>query len=158
MKVIILTQGQVAIVDDDDFEKLNAFKWQAKKYRKTYYAARSIRLESGKQRTINMHRAILNCPDGLEIDHVDGNGLNNQRYNIRVVTRRQNHQNLHRQSSSKYPGVWHDKDANRWHSSIRIGPKIKNLGRYGSEVEAFKAYAKAVHDLGDRILEGVAEI
>jgi hypothetical protein len=96
MKTIPLTRGLVSIVDDDDYEMLIRYKWYAKikKNGKYIYAARA-RWENKTRQTTLMHRVILNPPPRMEIDHIDGNGLNNQRSNIRIVTRRQNGQNRH---------------------------------------------------------------
>ena len=108
MKEILLTQGLVTIVDNDDYERLSKFKWYAAKSRQTYYAVRNKRIHDGYggQRQIKMHREILGNDIGLlQCDHVDGNGLNNQKSNLRVVTPRQNCQNLHVPKTSRHPGV-----------------------------------------------------
>lgn len=153
MKLVPLTQGQFAKVDDEDFERLLSYKWQAKKYRKTFYAARSIRTQTGKQKTLSMHRFIMGCPVELEVDHIDGDGLNNQKQNLRIVTTRQNHQNLHRKSTSFYPGVCWDKKEQKWHAAIRIKNKIKKLGRFKDELDAAKAYFNALESIGERPIE-----
>ena len=106
-KKIELTQGKFAIVDDGDFEWLNQHKWSAQKGRNTYYAIRGVR-ENGKHKRIYMHIEILGKKNGLQIDHMNGNGIDNRRTNLRHVTSRQNRQNLHINKSSKYPGVYFD--------------------------------------------------
>lgn len=91
MKEIPLTQGMVAIVDDEDHLRLSKYKWYARRSINTFYARCSLRRIKGKPRPyLIMHRVILNAPAGLEVDHKDGNGLNNTRANLRLVTRRQN--------------------------------------------------------------------
>jgi dTMP kinase len=82
MKEIELTQGKVALVDDDDFEELNQFKWHVKKdHNRAFYAARVT--PRPNRRLIFMHRQILkDIPEGMEVDHVNGNGLDNRRSNL----------------------------------------------------------------------------
>jgi len=149
MKTIELTQGKVALVDDEDFDELNQYKWYANKKGKAFYAMRYTR--GGKLRTaILMHRAITNFPEGMDVDHINGDGLNNCRTNLRIVTRRQNMQNRHTPKSSIYPGVCWQKDREKWQSLISINGKRKHLGHFDLEVEAYNAYLKA--------LEGISEM
>src|SRR5690348_11276017 len=97
MKKIKLTQGKYALVDDADFEYLNQWKWQAKKCSDTlFYAHRTQRYglrSENKKHHFKMHKLILKSPKGFEIDHEDGNGLNNQRKNLRICTHSQNGMN-----------------------------------------------------------------
>lgn len=153
MKTIPLTMGRFVMVDDEDYAELSKYKWQCKHPRKnTYYAARSIRGEDGKQHTVGMHRIIMGCPEGYDIDHIDGNGLNNCRSNLRVTTRRQNLQNRHNKTSSKYVGVCFDKESGKWSSTIRISNKCVHLGRFKTEEDAFKAYLAKVIEIGEEPL------
>lgn len=89
MKEIILTKGYVAQVDDEDYELLNRYKWYAKVNSTIYYAARGC----GNPNNKLMHRMIMNPPNDMVVDHLDGNGLNNQRYNLKVCTQSQNCRN-----------------------------------------------------------------
>jgi hypothetical protein len=104
--MIPLTQGQFALVDDDDFEWLSRYKWAAycalKRTHKKhcYYAYRGTR-NGDKVQSHFMHRVILNAPTGVLVDHRDGNGLNNQRANLRLCTRTQNIHNTATQRNSK---------------------------------------------------------
>jgi len=97
MKKIPLTQGKLALVDDADYKWLNQWKWKVINCNYTCYAARTIYLGGGRKNqksgTIQMHRLILNAPINMEGDHKDGNGLNNQRSNLRLATSGQNSQN-----------------------------------------------------------------
>lgn len=132
MKEIKLTQGKVALVDDEDFEYLNQWKWCAVKNRYTFYAVRSVYFPKQKRhkytpkKTVWMHREILKTPPDLQVDHKDHDGLNNQRYNIWSCTQSQNGRNklMHgnrrirqggkrKNYSSKYFGVSISKT---WHS------------------------------------------
>jgi hypothetical protein len=154
MKEIKLTKGKVALVDDSDFEKLNLHKWCTLKGKRTFYAYRRVGLrEGGNKELILMHIAITGKPpDGLMLDHKDGNGLNYQRYNLRFVTNRQNCQNQHVPTSSKYPGVCWLKDREKWHARIRITGRVTHLGTYSTEEEAFNAYRRAVESLGETMV------
>ena len=104
-RLIPLTRGKFAVVDPEDYPNLSQFTWFAEGGPKTYYA---VRKQNGK--SIKMHRQITNAPDHLVVDHIDHNGLNNQRSNLRLATFTQNCQNQRRSShkTSKYKGVhWH---------------------------------------------------
>lgn len=151
MKEIKLTQGKVALVDDEDFEYLNQWKWFAHKEGRTYYAHREIHTEKCKRYILKMHHVITGIPPAnLLCDHRDGNGLNNQRNNLRLVTKRQNAQNLQYSKSSQYPGVC--KYRNGWITRIRINGKRKYLGGFKTEIEAFNAYKNAVEKIGEKVL------
>lgn len=143
MKKISLTRGKFALVDDEDFERLNKFKWCAHRHRRRTYASREIRKTREDRKTSLMHREILQTPDGLDTDHIDGNGLNNQKSNLRVATRSQNQQ-AHRlkeaNCSSRYRGVnWHSRDET-WQARIQVIGKRIHLGYFDSELAAARAY------------------
>lgn len=89
MKEIKLTRGFVAFVDDDDFERLNQYKWHVLKIGKSIYAVRNTYINR-KVGSSYLHREVLNVGKGVLIDHKDGNGLNCQKYNLRLCTRQQN--------------------------------------------------------------------
>ena len=106
MKEIELTQGKVAQVDDEDFEYLSQFKWCTHRCHKSYYAVRNSKKEEGAKRTIQMHNVIMRIYDLREIDHIDNNGLNNQKYNLRETTSSQNNANrIKHKGKSIYKGV-----------------------------------------------------
>ncbi len=152
MKEIPLTQGQVALVDDDDFEKICQFKWCAAKYTHLFYATSRYRDEEGKYKNIKMHRLILNAKPNEIVDHIDGNGLNNQKSNLRIVSRRQNAQNRHRPKSSQYPGVYWNKEKQKWNARINYGHKCVRLGYFKNEIDAFRAYYDEVLKLGEEVI------
>jgi hypothetical protein len=155
MKTIELTQGLCAMVDDEDYTELNTYNWNASKQGHTYYVIRYDISKSGKKTTTSMHRAIMKTPKGMVTDHKDGNGLNNCKSNLRVVTQRQNRQNIHTAKSSKYPGVrWHKK-AKKWYTQIRIGDKRKHLGSFTTEIEVYKAYLAALKSLGEVVVTDI---
>jgi len=147
MKEIPLSQGKFALVDDEDFDFLMQWKWHFFKTGNSLYAGRGKHLGyfNGKKKgtTILMHREINKTPDGFDTDHIDGNGLNNQKSNLRTATRSQNQRNRSRKSpnkSSKFKGVSWQKQAGKWHASIRIGDKTIHLKNHDKEVDAAKAY------------------
>ena len=144
MKRIPLTQGKVALVDDDFYEYLNQFKWCVKKNRDTFYAIRHV-MKKGNTKRIWMHREILNSPEGMLTDHRDGDGLNNQRSNLRVCSHVQNNRNrrMRLDNSSGYKGVQWRKDREKWRAIIKVGQKLKHIGNFTSKIEAAKAYDKA---------------
>jgi len=142
-RLIHLSQGQSAVVDDADFDWLSRRKWTAQKTDYGFYAMRR-----DKGRLVLMHRLICNTPDGLVTDHIDGNRLNNQRHNLRIATQQQNLMNRRgkRGGTSTYKGVWLDRNQSglkRWRAGIRLNGKIKYLGRFYSEADAGLAYEKA---------------
>lgn len=142
MKEIQLTQGKVALVDDEDYEYLNRFKWHARKAKKTWYADLSRLNDDGNK--ISMHRFIMQPDDNVLIDHKDRNGLNNQRNNLRECSQSQNLSNVGKplrvSSHSKYKGVTFSKDKNTWMAQIKHNYKYKYIGYFKTEIEAALAY------------------
>lgn len=140
-KLIPLTQGKFAVVDDADFEWLSGWKWHTVRKGRTHRAARNIRVK-GKAEIVYMHRMILNPPPGMESDHVNGDGFDNRRANLRVCTHTQNCQNRpkRRGCSSKYTGVCWDKYHHKWRSRICVKGRLKHLGYFSDEKKAAVAY------------------
>lgn len=152
MKKIPLTQGKFALVDDADFDWLNQWKWCAIKGRSTFYAARRATYERGKQKGILMHRVLLGAPVGLDVDHKNGDGLNNQRDNVRVGTPQQNSFNRRRNAkgSSKFKGVCWYPPGRKWAARIRVNQHRFHLGYFSDETLAALAYdAAAKENFGD---------
>lgn len=143
----------VVSVDDEDFEILSKFKWHPiwNKTGHRFYAVRSIRVGTPKRvRQLYMHRAILGILDReIKVDHIDHNGLNNQRCNLRTGTHRQNMSNLRRKMefSSTYTGVSWSKSELKWWACIRINGKTKGLGLFKDELDAANAYKSALASL-----------
>jgi hypothetical protein len=136
MKLIPLTKGAFAAVDDEDYALLSRFKWRLAKGKGSSYAQTQL-----KRRTIKMHRLILG---GQHVDHRDGNGLNNQKHNLRPATPTQNSWNRKAQKhSSKYKGVHFMKANRKWMASIRLEGKKKHLGYFENEFDAAMAYDAA---------------
>lgn len=140
MKEIPLTQGKVALVDDEDYEMLMKYKWHADKNRNTFYAHGYNKI-NGKLVHHLMPRLILNVPKELQVDHIDGNGLNNQRYNLRIVNNRTNCQNHHyRHRTSKFPGVDWVSAISKWRARIQFKGKNNHIGVFIKEIDAACAY------------------
>lgn len=145
MKQIPLSQGKIALVDDEDFERLSQFKWFAHQSRNTFYAERQIRICVGKQKAIKMHHAILGCDSSQKVDHRDGNGLNNTRENLRLATHLENvrNQKLCRDSTTGFKGVTFNKTRKKFQARIGIEGFKQSLGYYATAEEAHAAYCKA---------------
>jgi len=147
-KTIELTQGKVALVSDNKYEYLNRWKWCAVFKRGKWRAMRKQWFPTIK--TIYMHRAIMNITDPkILIDHKDGNGLNNCKSNLRIVTTAQNSMNAKKAAnkSSIYKGVCFHKREKKWYAYIRKNYKLISLGYFNEEIEAAKAYNEKAKEL-----------
>lgn len=154
MKNIVLTKGYKAIVDDEDFEKVNKYKWQfsnTKKRGKGYAKNDSILQEDGSKKRMYMHRFILGIKDkNIEVDHINGDGLDNRKENLRISNKFTNGSNRSRNNknnTSGYRGVYWSKKNKRWFASIQHKRKQIFLGYYDDKKDAALAYnrkAKAV--------------
>ncbi|MCX5632542.1 MAG: AP2/ERF family transcription factor [Phycisphaerae bacterium] len=143
---IKLTQGKFAIIDPEDFEKLNQFKWCAAKDYDTFYAIRFARTANNKKTTVKMHRQIMNAKRTDIVDHKNRDGLDNRKRNLSIVTTSQNNANSKRgmnYGSSKYKGVCRDKKCGKWRAGISYQGKHIHLGMFDDEIEAAKAYDEA---------------
>ncbi len=131
------------LVDDEDFDWLNQWKWYAHKDRHIFYAVRKNPKVNGKRQLIRMHRIIMKPNINQEIDHRNGNGLDNRRsVNLRFCTHAQNlyNQRPQRNRTSKYKGVCFGQERKKWQAAIRYKGKLCNLGRFSNEIDAAKAY------------------
>jgi hypothetical protein len=141
---IPLGDGSYAYVDAADYERLNQGHWRMCS---TGYAGR---LEKGKW--VLMHREIMQPPEGMIVDHADGNRANNCRFNLRVCTHQENvlNQRKRRGSASRFKGVSYSKRRRKWYVRIRFGGKPIWLGYFTDEAEAARAYdRKAVELFGE---------
>lgn len=149
MKLISLTQGKFAMVDDDDYEHLNRWKWYCNN---RGYAVR-ITPKAKNRRAVLMHREILNPQNGLFTDHIDGNKLNNQRSNLRNCNHQQNSANCKRaeNNTSGYKGVSRDsRRKNSWKAAITINGKQVYICTCKTPEEAARAYdAVAMNCFGE---------
>ncbi len=156
MKKISLTKNKVALIDDEDYEQLVKYNWCFTKG----YAGRAIVIPNsynrvtcpkGKSRPVLMHRQIMNPPKGMEIDHRDGNGLNNQRSNLRLCTHSQNLKNqiIPKNNTSGYKGVRWNKPNKKWDSRIMLNGKSIHIGVFKNIQDAALAYNMKAKELFD---------
>ena len=145
MKTIKLSQGYVALVDDEDYERVSAHKWRPlvdTRRTKTVYVRTTVYAD-GKEKAIYLHRFVRGETNSkIQIDHKDGNGLNCQKENLRVATNGQNQMNMRKKTkqSSVYKGVTWDTQTQLWRAVISPAGKTIHLGRFSNEREAAQAY------------------
>lgn len=141
---IPLTRGMVAIVDEADFPMLSQLTWRALNAGNAFYAA------TGKKKTCLMHRLLLCPPEGVEVDHVNGNTLDCRRTNIRLASRSGNGANRPKPAgrnggpTSMFKGVSRSRTA--WVASICVEKQQIRLGSFQSEVQAALAYDAAARE------------
>jgi len=145
---IPLTRDKYALVDPADFDRLSEYKWHIVGARGTFYAVRNTGQQLGQKRiVVKMHREILKVPDGMFVDHINHNGLDNRRANLRPATQAQNARNrrkVHRDNyHSNYKGLTWYKHQNRWAVRVMVDNKSKFIGYFDNELDAAKAYDTA---------------
>jgi len=144
---IPLTRGKYAMVDADDYERLNKYKWLAQQGQRTFYAMRRGRVgESGRGGMVWMHREIIKPANGMFVDHINHNGVDNRKSNLRAATRNQNMWNRRKgttKTRSKYKGLSLHNRKKPWSVRIKVNGESKFLGFFENEVEAAKAYDRA---------------
>lgn len=153
MKIVITTDKYEVQIDDIDADKIAKYNWSTfhPSRGKHRYAKAWVNDEKGR-RVVSMHRYLMEEPVGLYVDHVDGNGLNNQRNNLRFATNQLNQANSRKKvpGSSKYKGVHYSKARQKWRSQIMFNGKYIHLGYFLTEDEAGQAYnAAAKKHFGD---------
>lgn len=139
VKTVPLTRGLYALVDEVDYERVMKFKWSARPDKKTVYAQRAIILPDGRTSTQQMHNFVAGA---VGVDHINRNGLDNRRLNLRPATTSQNNvnQGLRRDNTSGFKGVsWHSA-GRRWNARIGFEGKTRSLGHYLTREEAARAY------------------
>lgn len=146
MKYIPLTQGQVAIVDDEDYEYLNQWKWYALWQRniKNFYAVRKQRV-NGKRVMIFMHRLIMRAKPGEQVDHINHITLDNRKCNLRICNRYENMHNSRKpiNNSTGFKGVSFDRKIKKFKTQICVLGRSVYLGAYDNILDAAIAYDQA---------------
>lgn len=145
-KTIPLTRGTTAIVDDEDFAWLSRWKWHCNAQG---YAVRTVARSErvgGVTKKIRMHRELISVPVGFEVDHINGDRLDNRKCNLRVCTRLENQRNQRPSKvgkSSRYKGVFWHRQRNKWSAQISMRDKSTHIGVFATEEEAAWAYDDA---------------
>ena len=141
MKEIQLTQGKVALVDDEDYEYLNQFKWHVSN---DNYARRTI-YKDKLYKALFMHREIMKVSKGLLVDHINGNSLDNRKLNLRICTNSQNLMNRgkNKNNTSGYKGVRLINSNKKWRAQIQYKKIFYHLGCFEKRIDAAKAYNEA---------------
>jgi hypothetical protein len=143
MKKIPLSRGHFAIVDDEDFDKVSKLKWHVRESKqgcKTLYATSSRRNE-GKV-ALRMHRLIIGAELRFQVDHIDGNGLNNQKSNLRICTHHQNQFNksFSDKNKSGFKGVSSHQNSEKFRARLKLNGREIHLGLFSDKMEAALAY------------------
>jgi len=141
LKEITVSDGSIVLVDDEDYEKLSKWKWRITK---TGYVRRTGRVE-GKSVPVYIHREIMLASKGIQVDHINGNKLDNRKENLRLATRFENQRNVGKRSNNKsgYKGVrWVDR-VRKWRADIRTDSGRKFIGQFNNKHDAARAYNEA---------------
>lgn len=145
---IRISGPKYAKVDPADYKRLRKYEWFIRKGTNCFHARRFVPAGKGKRdKLVYMHQEILKVPEGMVVDHVNHDGMDNRSGNLRAATRGQNMCNkrkcLSRPTHSKYKGAhWHKYDR-KWHAVISFKRKRIHLGRFDNEIDAAKAYDEA---------------
>lgn len=139
----ISVKGKLFTVDDEDFVLVSGYNWHLDTFGYPRW------LDNRNKKMIAMHRLIMQCPDGLVVDHIDGDIRNNQRHNLRICTLSQNLYNSKKRefTTSRYKGVSWNKRDNRWHAKICKDKKVYFLGNFTDEEAAAVAYNEKAAEL-----------
>ncbi len=154
MREIEASRNMIVIIDDADYDNLSQHKWHISESKSRYssrlYAATRIAGHDGKRVKVSMHRMIMGFPPGMDVDHINHNGLDNTRSNLRICTRSENLMNQWPRTSykgkpvsSKHKGVSWSKQHGKWEAGIGVGGKYIHLGLFPAEEIAAAAYAEA---------------
>jgi hypothetical protein len=148
MTIIKLTRNKSTIIDNEDFDLVNQYKWFGyKDHNKEKWYVLGYK-KGERKKYIYMHRLILSAPKGILVDHRDRDGLNNQKSNLRLCNHSQNLQNQKKRSSlKKHKGVYWCKNVNKWNAQIGINSKSYSLGYFDNEIEAARAYNNKAKEL-----------
>lgn len=138
---IPLTKGKVSIIDDEDFEKISFTKWKFDRYARANVWNKELKKYESK----SIHRVVMDAPKGFDVDHINGDKLDNRKVNLRICTRSENLHNL--QNKARTPvglrGAFKAKNDKKWFSTISVCGEIKRLGRFDTPEEAHFAYVTA---------------
>lgn len=143
MKIIQLTRGHSALIDDEDFEKISSVKWCSDGGSPCY----AVRVKSinGKPKMIYMHHEVLPRKKGFDVDHINGNGLDNRLQNLRYATHSQNvfSTGMYSNNTSGTKGVYWEEKSGLWYSRITHDGTVHSLGWFKVKEDAITARKKA---------------
>jgi hypothetical protein len=142
-----MAQPKYTKVDQADYERLRGYEWLAKKGKNSFYARRRVSTgKAGKETLVYMHQMVIKVPDGMVVDHINHDGMDNRKANLRAASYSQNLCHRKKRSGtmySKYKGVHWRKLHKKWIARITFEKKTIHLGYFRSEIEAAKAYDRA---------------
>src|SRR5258708_21472049 len=142
-KELPLSRGYIALVDDEDFERVNRIKWSASPDGYNRITALGyLGVGQATRKRVMLHRFILDVPKGMEDDHINRNSLDNRRRNLRICTRKQNSWNrgADRDNTSGYKGVTWSKDRGKWLANVGYNGSNKHAGYFDDPLSAALAY------------------
>jgi hypothetical protein len=152
MKSIVITSPtfgtHIVTVDDEDFWLLENYRWHL--WSTPRHNGIYVMTWQSIHKSKRLHRIIMNAPDGLVVDHADGNPLNNCRHNLRLTTQAMNNKNATKRrdaKTSKYKGVSFSRPTGKWVAQIQVNQKRTGLGYYKTEIEAARVYDEAAKRL-----------
>jgi hypothetical protein len=147
--VVPLTQGKVAVIDAEDSDRVLSMKWYAIRAKNNRWYAMCAASKATNGRQILLHRFIMAPPDGSFIDHIDRDGLNCVRSNLRICTNSQNRMNskVRATNTSGFKGASFHKRIGKWHGQIRMNSRTRSLGYFETAEEAGRAYDTAAREM-----------
>jgi hypothetical protein len=146
MKLLPLTKGRFAKVDDSDFEYLSQFKWTVTRKYNNDYVKRSKSIK-GVTHVVYLHRELMGFPVGMQVDHRNGDGLDNQRHNLRVCTKANNVRNRRRQHNQKNVYIGVQECSKGFRARIWSNGGTLDLGIFDTAIEAAKVRDRKAFEL-----------
>ncbi len=136
------SSGMSATIDESDLSVIAGYTW-------SYNRANGYAVYTNRKNPLRMHRLIVNAPQGMEVDHINGDRLDNRRCNLRLATKAENvrNQKLHKNNTTGFKGVCWDKRGKTFNAKIMLNRKTINIGRYETAEEAYAAYCKSAAEL-----------
>jgi hypothetical protein len=140
---IIKIKEYDVLISECDFERVIAHRWHKCSTKRGPYFEHKTPLPDCK--SVFLHRFIVSCPVGMQVDHINGDTLDNRRSNLRICTITENNRNCHKykNNTSGYKGVHWDKEKRKWRAAIKVNKKIISLGRFDDPEKAYEAYVAA---------------
>jgi hypothetical protein len=153
--IVPLSLGYSAVIDASDVQLVAGSNWYAKRGRNTIYAIRAVYVGDQKSTSEHLHRIILGAQQGVQVDHIDGDGLNNRRANLRAVSASENamNQRLRKNNTSGHRGVSYCAARNKWIAQIQAFNNYYHLGKFETKEEAIIAYMRASAELHEEFGE-----